>query len=62
MWLTFGTAVLTSPLFAVFHGVCVERARQALGDPCYDSTFRRGTEFTSDQAIAYALDEPVGAA
>lgn len=59
---TFGTTgLLESALFTPQHEACVRAARAALGDTAYEAAFRRGTEFTVDEGIAYALDETPGA-
>jgi non-specific serine/threonine protein kinase len=44
-------------LFAAAHERCEAQLRDALGDAAYAAAVQRGTDFSLDQAIAYALGE-----
>lgn len=52
-----GLPLFGSRHFGAPHKDCEAAIRRALGDGGFDATFGRGTAYTVDEAIAYALDD-----
>jgi non-specific serine/threonine protein kinase len=57
VWHSIGTSLPGLRHLAGAHDRCVEQLRGRLSDEAYTAAFTRGSEFTFDQAVAYALDE-----
>ncbi|GEM_PF-627748 len=53
----FGLTLFEAAQFAKPHDACETRTRTALGDTAYEAALRRGTAFSIDEAVAYALGE-----
>ncbi|WP_043718824.1 LuxR C-terminal-related transcriptional regulator [Kutzneria sp. 744] len=57
IWSSVGLPLFGSKYFNAPHQTCTELTRSALGDAGYEAGFRRGTELTLDEAVAYALGD-----
>ncbi len=53
----FGLPVFEVPRTAGPRGACEAKTRNALGDAAYELAYRRGTGFSLEEAIAFALGE-----
>jgi predicted ATPase len=59
-WRTSGTRPAELRYLAPSHDQCEERAQGALGDENFAVAFREGTRLTFDEAVACALETPLG--
>ncbi|WP_171075126.1 LuxR C-terminal-related transcriptional regulator [Nonomuraea basaltis] len=57
VWRSIGTSLSGLRHLAGAHDRCESDLRRHLGEATFKAAFDRGTEFTLDQAAAYALDE-----
>ncbi|AIG76515.1 protein kinase/LuxR family transcriptional regulator [Amycolatopsis japonica] len=60
IWQSVGYPMFGSKYFGAPHGDCEARTREALGDSRYAVLARYGSEFTLEEAVAFALDEAEG--
>jgi DNA-binding NarL/FixJ family response regulator len=58
-WQTIGAPLSGYAHLGRYHDECEFRARQALGPAAFQAAFNRGAELPFDEAVAYALKEPV---
>jgi predicted ATPase/DNA-binding CsgD family transcriptional regulator len=56
-WELFGLPLFGAPHWAAPHEACETQARGALRDAVFETAFRRGSGFSLDEAVAYALGE-----
>ncbi|MGN9843915.1 LuxR C-terminal-related transcriptional regulator [Nonomuraea sp. H19] len=57
VWRSIGTSLSGLRHLADAHDRCESELRRHLGDETFEAAFIRGSEFTLEQAAAYALDE-----
>jgi len=53
-----GEALLGSSHYLAAQEACEQQTRRTLGDDAFQAAFARGADFDTDQAIAYALQQP----
>src|ERR1700722_3800005 len=57
LWQTIGRPVQSYQHLVPYHDACEQTARQALGDQRFQAAWQRGRGLSTDDAIAFALDE-----
>lgn len=62
LWRSVGFPLFGSKQFGASHQQCETAVRHAVGDHKFKAIFHRGTAYSTDQAVAYALGEHVRSA
>jgi len=58
LWRDIGSPIAAARHLVGFHHACERQIRDALGNAAYTDAYHHGHVLTSEDAIAYALDEP----